>query len=99
MLDVHATEMSTSIAATVYDMAVGENVSQSAFLTKFAVTLYQVSKIRRICVKLPAYLGEVLAGRALCQRLVRVQEGTRSAGLARALTVEFAGHMRCVCPR
>jgi len=38
-------------------------------------------------------LGEVLAGRALRQRLVRVQEGAGLARLARALPVEFAGHV------
>jgi hypothetical protein len=40
-----------------------------------------------------AHFGEVLAGRALGQRLVGVQERAGFSGLAGALTVELAGHV------
>jgi hypothetical protein len=47
--------------------------------------------------ELAVALCEVLAGRALGQRLIGVEERTGFAGLAGALTVEFARHVRGTC--
>jgi hypothetical protein len=49
-----------------------------------------------LVAKLAVAFGEVLAGRALGQRLVRVQKRTGLAGLAGALAVELAGNVGCV---
>jgi hypothetical protein len=49
-----------------------------------------------LVAKLAVAFGEVLAGRALGQRLVRVQKRTGLAGLAGALAIELAGNMGCV---
>lgn len=50
-----------------------------------------------LVAELAVALCEVLAGRALRDRLVRVQEGTRLAGLARALAVELARDVGGAC--
>lgn len=44
-----------------------------------------------------SYLGEVFAGRIVDCGIGRVQERTSGAGLASALTEEFAGNMFSVC--
>jgi hypothetical protein len=87
--NVHAAKVITGVSA-VHDMAIGEDMGEGAFLTELAVSL------RTRLAEIPAcadmsYLGEVLAGRALGQRLVRVQKGTRLASLTCALPVELAG--------
>jgi hypothetical protein len=91
--DVHAAEVSSAAAiVAVHDVAVGQDVGESAFLAELAVALRCVSECLAHVSRI-GYLCEVLAGRALSYGLVRVQERTGFSSLARALPVEFAGHM------
>jgi hypothetical protein len=91
--NVHAAKMSSAAAiVAVHDVAVGQDVSESAFLAEFAVALRCVSEGLAYVSRI-GHLCEVFAGRALGDGLVRVQEWTGFPRLARALPVEFAGHM------
>lgn len=93
--NVHATKVPSAAAiVAIDDMTVGQDVCEGAFLAKLAVTLeysqYTSSQSQQMQM---SHLCEVLAGRTLRQRLVRMQERTGFSSLAGALSVELAGHV------
>ena len=90
--DMHASEVPAAAVVTVDDLAVGQDVCESAFVAELAVALrcsqYMPGESKHI-----SDLCEVLARRSLGQRLVRMQERTGFSSLASALSVELAGHV------